>query len=132
VHEQQHDEAEREPPAPDEAVGGDRYEHRPRRRQDLQLRQQQQDDLDLRRELGDQQPERGNAAAAALPPRLALASERVVGGLGFGRALGLGRAAEVVLARRVGVGARREPEVGAALVAHEVFTTVCQQRLMRG
>ena len=42
VDEQQQHEADRELPAPDEAVGGDRDEHRPRGRQDLRLRQQQQ------------------------------------------------------------------------------------------
>ena len=41
------DEAERELPAPDQAVGRDRDEHRARGREQLELRQQQQDALSL-------------------------------------------------------------------------------------
>ena len=126
VDEQQHDEADRELPAPDQAVGGDRDEHRPRRRQDLQLRQQQQDDLDLGRELRDQQRERRDPAAGALLPRLRLAAEGVAGPVGvrLGRALGSGGGRNRPRGG-VRIRARREPEVGAALFAHRVCASQC-------
>ena len=59
------DEADRERPAPDQRVGGDRDQHRRRGREQLQLRQQQQDRLQLRRQ---QQRAGGDRAEEALQP----------------------------------------------------------------
>ena len=73
VHEQQHDEPGRELEAPDRRVGGDRDEHRARRREQLQLRQQQQDRLELRGERDD----RGDAPPIRCAGRLALARTAV-------------------------------------------------------
>jgi hypothetical protein len=70
--EQEYDEAGRELPAPDQGVGGDRDEHRAGGRQDLELRQQQQDRL----ELAEQQRERRDGGAGAVAPVLALGLER--------------------------------------------------------
>ncbi len=54
VHEQQQHEADRELPAPDQRVGGDRDQHRARGREQLDLRQQQEQRLELRAELHEQ------------------------------------------------------------------------------
>ena len=63
----------RELPAPDQAVGGDRDEHRAGGRQQLELRQQQQDALELREPCADD----GERAEQAAPP-----------GTGLGRGAG--------------------------------------------
>ena len=62
VHEQQHDEAGRERPAPRRSVGGERDQHRARGGQQLQLRQQQQDRLELREERDDRGEDRSEPA----------------------------------------------------------------------
>src|SRR4029079_5104629 len=61
------------------------------------------------------------------PPRLRLAAERVAGpaGVRLGRPLRLRRRTEVVRAGGVRIGARREPEVGAALFAHRICASQC-------
>ena len=66
VHEQQHHEADRERPAEEQPVGGDRDERRAGGRQQLEFRQQQQDAFDRREELGDQRGDRRERAADAL------------------------------------------------------------------
>ena len=72
VDEQQQHEAEPEPPAEDPRVGGQRDEHRARRGEDLRLRQDDQQELELRTELGQQRSERDDAAADALEEALVL------------------------------------------------------------
>ena len=81
-------EADRERPAPDQRVGGDRDQHRRRGRQQLQLRQQQQDGLQLRRQQqrgGGERPEEAlEPLAPALPARAGM--DRLVVVLRRGRA----------------------------------------------
>ena len=67
VHEQQQHEPECELPAPEQAIGGDRDEHRSRRCEDLRLRQQQQRPL---AELERQQSDDEQPAEPAPPPGL--------------------------------------------------------------
>ena len=81
VHEQQQHEADRELPAPDQRVGGDRDQHGRRRGEDLDLRQQEQKRLELRAEL-----ERAAGRGAQRGPMLAPVEASP--GAGMDRALG--------------------------------------------
>ena len=80
VDQQQQDEADGEAEAPDQRVGADRDEHRPRRREELQLRGEQQDALELRAELRQHEADGGQPAADALEQRLLLADRLVLRG----------------------------------------------------
>ena len=73
VDEEQHDEPDGEPPAPDQRVGGHRDEHRARGGEHLDLGQQQQDRLELGPDHGQR---REQAAAGAPPPRTLRLAER--------------------------------------------------------
>src|SRR3954467_10705664 len=64
VDEEQHDEPDGEPPAPDQGVGADRDDHRARGGEDLELREQEQERL----ELGPDEDQRREQAAASSPP----------------------------------------------------------------
>jgi hypothetical protein len=77
VHEQQRDEADREAPAPQQRVGADRQQHRPRGRQQLELRREQQERLELGEELDRQRAGHAQRAEHAAQPGLL--------GLGLGR-----------------------------------------------
>ena len=72
VQEQEQHEADREEPAEDQLVGGDRDEHRGRGREQLQLRQRDEQELRLGAELRDQEAERRRGrcrSASAAPDR---------------------------------------------------------------
>ena len=73
MDEDQDHEARCERPAPDQRVGRHRDQHRPRGRQDLELREQQEDALELR----EQDAQRGEPAAHAVADRLALRLQRL-------------------------------------------------------
>ena len=88
VDEQQRDEADRERPAPDQRVGGDRDEHRARGRQELELRQQQQRDL---AELGQQRRRRPRSGRAGAGRATCAAPRTAAGRRGLGRAPAGGR-----------------------------------------
>ncbi len=86
VHQQQHHEADRELEPPDRRVRRDRDEHRARRRQQLQLREEDQDRLELREERDD----RRDRGAEGPPDPVGLAglergSELVAAVVGRGR-----------------------------------------------
>ena len=73
VDEEQHDEPDGEPPAPDQRIGGHRDEHRARGGEHLDLGQQQQDRLELGADHGQR---REQATAGAAPPRTPRLAER--------------------------------------------------------
>ena len=84
VHEQKQHEPNGELPAPDQRVGADRHEHRRRGGEQLELRQQKQERLELGRELDEHQTHRGERPQPTPPPgraldRLGLVRRRVVG-----------------------------------------------------
>ena len=70
VHEDQKDEADGEPPAPDPRVGRDRDEHRPRGREDLELEEREREELELRKEGADRRERRDQLLPDLLPARL--------------------------------------------------------------
>ena len=82
VNEDQHDEADRELPAPQQAVGGDRHQRAARGRQHLYFGRQQEQCLELREQRDDRSAGRAELLAYPGSPRLA---ERFAGGRAAGR-----------------------------------------------
>ena len=70
VHEDQKDEADGEPPAPDPRIGRDRDEHRSRGREDLELEEREREELELREEGADRRERRDQLLPDLLPARL--------------------------------------------------------------
>jgi hypothetical protein len=88
VHEQQQHESDREPPAPDQAVGRHGDQHRARGREDLELGQQQEEPLELGAELERQHADDHERAQRPLEQRRTLGPRGRGGGLGRRRRLG--------------------------------------------
>ena len=66
VHEDEKDEADGEPPAPDPRIGRDRDEHRSRGREDLELEEREREELELRKE-GADLPRAARSASSRSP-----------------------------------------------------------------